>query len=66
MVASSAKVEDLRQMTCKHVVEELGRPVTMPIKLYCDNKATISIANNPFQLDRTKHTETDKHIIKKE
>lgn len=34
------------------------------MKLYYDNKAVISIANNPVQHDRTKHMEIDKHFIK--
>ena len=34
------------------------------MKLYCDNKATISIAHNPVQHDRTKHVEIDRHFIK--
>jgi hypothetical protein len=36
----------------------------MPIMLYCDNKATINIANNPIQHDRTKHVEIDQYFIK--
>ena len=34
------------------------------MKLYCDNKATISTANNPVQHDRTKHVEINQHFIK--
>ena len=34
------------------------------MKLFCDNKATISIDNNPVQHDRTKHVEVDTHFIK--
>ena len=30
----------------------------------CDNKATISISENPVQYDRTKHVEVDRHFIK--
>ena len=29
------------------------------MKLYCDNKATINIAHNPMQYDRTKHIEVN-------
>ncbi|RVW15366.1 Copia protein [Vitis vinifera] len=35
-----------------------------PMKLYCDNKAAISVAHNPVLHDRTKHVEVDKHFIK--
>lgn len=34
------------------------------MKLYYDNKATISIAHNPVQHDRNKHVEIDRHFIK--
>ena len=39
-------------------------PIHMPMKLYCDNKVAISIAQNPVQHDRTKHVEINKHFIK--
>ena len=32
--------------------------------LHCDNKAVISIANNPVQHDQTKHMEVNRHFIK--
>lgn len=34
------------------------------MKLYCDNKAAISIAHNLVQHYRIKHIEVDKHFIK--
>ena len=34
------------------------------MKLYCDNKAAISIDHNLVLRDRTKHVEVDKHFIK--
>lgn len=34
------------------------------MRLYCDNKAAISIAHNLVQHDRTKHIEVDHHFFK--
>ncbi|RDY13299.1 Copia protein, partial [Mucuna pruriens] len=48
----------------KRVLEELKMLIHMPMKLYCDNKAAISIAQNPVQHNRTKHVEIDRHFIK--
>ena len=43
----------------KKLLEDLKVTSPMPMKLYCDNKATINIAHNPVQHDRTKHVEVD-------
>ncbi|WP_216666954.1 Ty1/Copia family ribonuclease HI, partial [Proteus mirabilis] len=48
----------------QRILNELKLEVEQPMKLYCDNKAAISIANNPVQHDRTKHIEIDRHFIK--
>jgi hypothetical protein len=34
------------------------------MKLWCDNKFAINIANNPVQHDRTNHIEIDRFFIK--
>ena len=34
------------------------------MNLYCDNRDTIQIAQNPVQYDRTKYVEIDRHFIK--
>ena len=34
------------------------------MRLYYDNKSTISIAHNPMQHNRMKHIEIDKHFMK--
>ena len=68
---SSAKAE-FRGMTkglceilwIKGLLKELGYPMETEIKMYCDNKAAITIANNPVQHDRTKHVEANRHLIK--
>ena len=48
----------------KILLRELGYDSKDPIKLFCDNKAAINIAHNPFLNDRTKHIEIDRHFIK--
>ncbi|KAK5836567.1 hypothetical protein PVK06_012359 [Gossypium arboreum] len=34
-------------MWLKRIIEELRKPITSPMKLYCDSKAAIGIAHNP-------------------
>ncbi|KAH9698654.1 retrovirus-related pol polyprotein from transposon RE1 [Citrus sinensis] len=48
----------------KQVLDELRRPIEVPMRLYCDNKAAISIAHNPVHHDKIKHIEIDCHFIK--
>ncbi|EXB75222.1 hypothetical protein L484_026004 [Morus notabilis] len=67
--SAEAEYRSMAQGICemiwlKRILEELRRPVIMPMKLYCDNKAAINIAHNPVQHDRTKHVEIDRHFIK--
>jgi hypothetical protein len=38
--------------------------MNIEIKIHCDNKVAIAIANNLVQHDRTKHVKVDKHFIK--
>ncbi|KAA0062636.1 putative mitochondrial protein [Cucumis melo var. makuwa] len=46
------------------VLSDLHQECETLLNLFCDNKAAISIANNPIQHDRTKHVEIDRHFIK--
>lgn len=48
----------------RKVLADLGVDVPTPAKLFCDNKAAISISENPVQHDRMKHVEIDRHFIK--
>ena len=72
VVALSSAEAEFRGMTkglceilwIKGILKELGYPMETEIKMYCDNKAAIIIANNPVQHDRTKHVEVDRHFIK--
>ena len=72
MVARSSAEAEFRSMAqgiceglwVKKVLENLRMTVQLLIMLYCDNKAAISIAQNPVQHDRTKHVEIDRHFNK--
>ena len=48
----------------RRLLTEIGFPPTRKSQLFCDNKAAISISENPVQHDRTKHVEVDRHFIK--
>ena len=48
----------------KIILDDLKIKWESPMRLYCDNKFSISIARNPMQHDRTKHIEVDRHFIK--
>jgi hypothetical protein len=48
----------------KALLVELKMDQGIHMKLWCDNKSAISIANNPVQHDRTKHIEIDRFFIK--
>jgi ATP sulfurylase len=72
VVTRSSAVAEFRAMAqgvceilwLKILLKELGFDSKDLMRLYCDNKAAISIAHNPVQHDRTKHVEIDRHFIK--
>lgn len=72
VVARSSAEAELRAMAhgicegiwLKRMLEELIIPTNYTMRIICDNKATISMAKNPVQHDRTKHVEIDRHFIK--
>ena len=72
VVARSSAEAEFRAMSqgicellwIKILLRDLKLESTDPMRLYCDNKAAISIAHNPVQHDRTKHVEIDRHFIK--
>ena len=72
MVARSSAEAEFRSlahgicevMWIKRLLEDLKISVILPVKVYCDNKAAISISHDPVQHDRTKHIEVDRHFIK--
>ncbi|RVW44140.1 Retrovirus-related Pol polyprotein from transposon RE1 [Vitis vinifera] len=64
-----AKFKAIAQGMCEglwlqKLLKELHITIKLPLKLHCDNKATIIISHNPVQHDKTKHIEVDRHFIK--
>ena len=47
----------------KSLLKDIGYEQKVAMKLYCDNKSTIEIANNPVQHDYTKYVKIDRHVI---
>lgn len=46
------------------LLKDLQVPVSLPITLYCDNKAAKHIAENPVFHERTKHLNIDCHYVR--
>ena len=51
-------------MWIKRLLEELKFPIYSPMRFFCDNQATISIAKNLVHHDRIKYVEIDCHFTK--
>nr|AAO20078.1 putative polyprotein [Oryza sativa Japonica Group] len=60
--AMAASLSEL--LWLRNLLVELKILGNTPMKLLCDNKSAINIANNPVQHDRTKHVEIDRFFIK--
>ena len=54
----------MEELWLKRVLCEIRVKVELSLKLYCDNKAAISMALNPVQHERSKHVEIDRHFIR--
>ncbi|KAL2226108.1 UNVERIFIED_CONTAM: Retrovirus-related Pol polyprotein from transposon RE2 [Sesamum indicum] len=68
---SSAEVEyrSLAATVCElrwlsFLLADFGISVTLPISLFCDNKAAVHILANPVFHERTKHIEIDCHVAR--
>ena len=67
--SAEAKYRAVSQGICegiclKRLLWELKIPFEKPMKMYCDNQATINIVKNPVHHERTKNVEIDHHFIK--
>ena len=59
----------MAQSTCEimwvyQFLTEIGINMSLPAKLWCDNKATLHIASNLVFHERTKHIEIDCHLVR--
>ncbi|GKE84696.1 ribonuclease H-like domain-containing protein [Tanacetum coccineum] len=65
---SSAEAE-YRSATCEimwvvKILEEFRIDNIVPPELFCDNKSSIQIAENPVMHEKTKHFDIDVHLVK--
>ncbi|RDX97708.1 Copia protein, partial [Mucuna pruriens] len=51
-------------LSMKIILDNLKVKYEGPMKLFCENNSTISIAHNPILHNRTKHIEIERHFIK--
>lgn len=54
----------MEQLWLKQVLEEMHVKADLPLKLYGNNMAAISMPLNPVQHERSKHIEIDRHFIR--
>ncbi|KAJ0932174.1 putative RNA-directed DNA polymerase [Helianthus annuus] len=51
-------------MWLKNLLTELGISCSLPMSVFCDSQAALSIAANPVFHERTKHFELDLHFLR--
>ncbi|KAL9457543.1 hypothetical protein AB3S75_006564 [Citrus x aurantiifolia] len=61
MAATTCELKWLKELLLTLDVEHPN-----PMRLYCDNQATLHIAANPMFHERTKHIEIDCHFVRDE
>ena len=59
MSATTSKLEWL-----SHLLHDFRTPLSLPISLFCDNKAAMHITANPVFHERTKHLRIDCHYTR--
>ncbi|KAL2237776.1 UNVERIFIED_CONTAM: hypothetical protein Sindi_0969300 [Sesamum indicum] len=66
---AGAKYRSLATTVCKlswitYILTDLGMSTSLPIDLFCDNKAALHILANPVFHERTEHIELDYHLVR--
>ncbi|CAN1181640.1 Retrovirus-related Pol polyprotein from transposon TNT 1-94 [Linum perenne] len=67
--SSEAEYRAMSQLSCevqwlKQLLNDMFVTHDAPIEVYCDNKSSIHMAENPVFHERTKHIEIDCHVIR--
>ncbi|CAL1383720.1 unnamed protein product [Linum trigynum] len=67
--SSEAEYRALSQLSCEiqwitQLLKDLNVEYQGPATVFCDNKSTIHMAENPVFHERTKHIEIDYHVIR--
>ena len=67
--STEAEYRSLALVTCEliwihQLLKDLHVQMICTLKLFCDNKSAIHIANNPVFHERTKHIEIDCHTVR--
>ncbi|KAL0414098.1 UNVERIFIED_CONTAM: Retrovirus-related Pol polyprotein from transposon RE1, partial [Sesamum radiatum] len=67
--STKAEYRSLAATVCEmqwisYILPALGVSPTLPIPLYCDNKAALHIVANPIFHERTKHLDIDCHVVR--
>ncbi|KAL2226779.1 UNVERIFIED_CONTAM: hypothetical protein Sindi_2036600 [Sesamum indicum] len=67
--SAEAEYHNLASTKCElqwllYLLNDFGFTISLPISLFCDNKAVVHILANPVFPERTKYIEIDCHLVR--